>query len=188
MIDLVKTNSPVLQFISNFVPDNDFSSFSPELPEITLYYAAVATDRLSGKGNVIYDEYIFQTEQEATDSGLEYGIATWADINMFSDCGYTYSDVIVCTPQGRFVFHEIYMNEEEREWDTPSKCVYRAHGAPAVFSERVEEYLDLNYNDGARLLNLSCDNRNGQAVYTATLSSVTDGTFSINNLGEFLHH
>ncbi|ASA22719.1 hypothetical protein [Paenibacillus donghaensis] len=120
--------------------------------EITLYYAAVATDRLSDKGNVIYSEYIFQTEQEAIESGLEYSIATWEDINMFADCGYTYSGVIICTPQGRFVFHEIYMNEEEIEWNIPSKCVYRAYGSSERFSENVEDHLF--WNKGCALIGI----------------------------------
>jgi|GEM_PF-6394918 len=184
-INLQKESTDFNSFMPNPFPEQPSFSFSPTLPEITLYYAAIPTDKFSDKGNVIYSEYIFQTEAEAIESGLEYSIATWEDINMFADCGYTYPDVVVCTPQGKFVFHEIYMNEEEREWEIPSKCVYRAHGAPEAFSEKIEEFLTVNYNDGAELINVVCEVREGHEIYAATLYSEPENVFTFNTLGEF---
>ncbi|MFC3749265.1 hypothetical protein [Paenibacillus sp. GCM10012306] len=156
-----------------------FMSYNSSSPsEITLYYAAVITDE-----NPIITEYIFTTLQDATASGHAYRIATWEDINSLA----TYSDyhlqgTIINTPQGRFIWHEEYEEDITGEMIL-SDCMYRAYGAPEAFSKRVEEYLNVNYNEGAKLLNMSCGNHNGQTIYTAILSSAAEGTFSINSLG-----
>jgi hypothetical protein len=169
-------------FISNPSP-----SFSPIPPEVTLYYAAVPTDRISDSGSIAYNEYIFKTEKEAVESGLNYEIATWTIINELASTGHAFPDMIVCTPQGQFIWTDIY-NEDELSGELELfDCIYRAYGAPEAFSEEIEEYLSAHYYDNAELLSVSCVNREGLQVYEATLSSDEDSTFIINTLGEFTH-
>ncbi|QWU14385.1 hypothetical protein SAMN04487895_101694 [Paenibacillus sophorae] len=111
-----------------------------QLPELTLYYAAVATDRLSDRGNTIYDEYIYESELEAVASSNNYEIATWAIINMAADCGHYYPNKVLCTPQGKFILTEIYEEDMSGEYIV-NDSLYRALGAPVAFSEAVEYHL-----------------------------------------------
>jgi hypothetical protein len=115
--------------------------------EVTYYYTAT-------QGN----EYIFRTEVEAIASGLEYEVATWNDINDMADCGHNYPDVVVCTPQGKFQWVEVYEEDYFTGEMQLTKCVYRAFGAPESFSEIVEEYLDANYNDNSELHSVTVEN------------------------------
>jgi hypothetical protein len=169
-------------FISNPTP-----SFSPILPEVTLYYAAVPTERISNSGSIAYNEYIFKTEEEAVESGLNCEVATWSIINELAGVGHSFPDMIICTPQGRFLWSDICKEDELNGEMELYDCMYRAYGAPEAFSEQIEEYLAVHYHDGAELLNVSCLNREGLQVYEATLSSDEDGTFIINTLGAFTH-
>ncbi|OAB45983.1 hypothetical protein [Paenibacillus glacialis] len=140
-------------------------------PEVTPYYAAVPTDKVSDRGNIIFNEYLFLTLEEAMQSGLDYKAVTWTDINMLADSGHCFEDMIINTPQGRFEWvtqYECDYDDEEIETD----CTYRYVGAPEVFSEEIEEFLF--YNKEAELISISDVDSGDSRLYTA----------SINNLGE----
>lgn len=101
--------------------------------EITLHYAFVNRQH-----------YVFETEEEAIESGLKYRIATWEDINDMADGGHPFTGVIINTPQGRFVWVE----EEDEDCTTEqmytSDAVYRYYGAPDSFSKTVEDFIFWN--------------------------------------------
>lgn len=163
-INLQKESSP-FTFISNHLSDIQSLSFSPELPEVTLYYATVATDRLSERGNMIYNEYIL-TQQEASDSGLQCSIATWNNLNDLANGGHHYPDMIINTPQGKFIWTEIFEEDEYTGEIEMTDCMYRPYGAPVTFAETLEEYLFDNF--GAVLLSVSDNNGN----YNASIMNV----------------
>ncbi|AKG35264.1 hypothetical protein [Paenibacillus durus] len=135
-----------------------------QLPEVTLFYAAVPTNQISEKGNIIYNNYLFESKQEAIDSGNDYEIATWDIINMLADCGHHFKDKVIVTPQGKFIWTEIY----EEDWSGEqilNDCMYRAVGAPVAFSEAVEYHLF--WNKGSELLGIVED----AEVFKATLQN-----------------
>lgn len=113
--------------------------------EITLYYTAEPTERISEKGNMIYNEYIYESEEEAIKSGLEYNVATWSDINMLADGGNYFPGVTICTPQGKFIWTEIYGEDYYTGEKEMINCLYRYKGAPESFSEAVENRLFEDY-------------------------------------------
>ncbi|OMD78260.1 hypothetical protein [Paenibacillus odorifer] len=144
--------------------------------EVTYYYTAT-------KGI----EYIFRTEVEAIEAGLDYEVATWNNINDMADCGHHFPGVVVCTPQGKFKWVEVYEENYFTGEMEMAKCMYRAYGAPESFSEQIEEYLEANYNENGQLHSVVVEERNGSCVYVVTLSSDIDGRFVINSLGGFIH-
>ncbi|QWU13372.1 hypothetical protein KP014_15330 [Paenibacillus sophorae] len=148
------------------------TTVQPVLPEITLYYAAGATDRLSDRGNTVYNEYIFQTIEEANQSGLDYDIATWTNINDAANGGNAYKDVIICTPQGKFVWHVEYEEDVTGEL-IENDSMYRAVGAPERFSEAVEYHLF--WNKGSELVEIT----NEKGVYKAFIENVNGDTVTI---------
>lgn len=115
-----------------------------QLPEMTLFYATVATERLSDKGNLIFEEYLFNSKQETIDFGLDYQVATWDIINAAADVGNCYPNIIIHTPQGDFVGTEIYENDVTTNEMIESNFAYRPHGAPDHFCEAVEYHLFWN--------------------------------------------
>ncbi|OMD67612.1 hypothetical protein [Paenibacillus odorifer] len=115
-----------------------------QLLETSLFYAAESTERLTKRSNTIHNERLFKTELEAMASGLEYNTATWSDLNMLAELGHHYPDSIICTPQGRFLWVDIYELDELSEEMELTNCVYRCYGAPDSFSEELEEYFFWN--------------------------------------------
>ncbi|OMD66674.1 hypothetical protein [Paenibacillus odorifer] len=188
MISLNKVNKPVKVFEGVIDLNNKKGGqpcISKILPQATLYYASIPSDQFNENGSQIH-EYIFKTQTEAISSGLPYNIATWNNLNSLADNGHHFSNMIINTPQGRFIWHEQLEENFDGELEM-SSCMYRAYGAPEAFSEEIEEYLFSTYHDNGELLSVSCVNREGLQVYEATLSSDEDGTFIINTLGEFTH-
>jgi hypothetical protein len=108
---------------------------------VSLYYAATP---IKDNEQVTIIEYIYETEEEAIESGFDYDVATWRNINDLANSGYFSNGRILITPQGKFVGECIYESEEEGAWDAPSRCVYRSYGAPVAFSEAVEYHLFWN--------------------------------------------
>jgi hypothetical protein len=115
-----------------------------QLLEVALYYAAAPTERLSDRGNIIHSENVFQTETEAVESGLEHSMVTWSDLNMLAELGHHYPELIIYTPQGRFLWVDIYEEDELSGEMELINCVYRCYGAPDSFSEELEEYFFWN--------------------------------------------
>ncbi|MEC0091794.1 hypothetical protein [Paenibacillus macquariensis] len=118
-------------------------------PEVTLYYAAVPTDRVCDSGSTVNEEYLFHSEKEAIESQLEFRSATWTDINNLADGGHHYPEVIINTSQGRFEWVEVFEEDYDGEMELING-MYRHQGAPEVFSEAVEHHLF--WNIGSELI------------------------------------
>ncbi|WP_405168543.1 hypothetical protein [Paenibacillus sp. FSL H3-0286] len=159
-----------------------------QLPEITLYYAAVPNDQLSDSGTQLNNECIFQTLDEADASGFKYQVASWNDINNAADYyDEFYPDQIISTPQGKFIWTEIFEEDRYTEEIEMTKCVYRPYGAPVSLCEEIEDYLSKNHCYNANLLNVDSCYIDEVEVFSATIFSEIDGMFRINSLGGFEH-
>lgn len=110
------------------------------MTETKLYYAIESSGEDSSSGKEFYNEYIFESESEAVKSGHKYEVVTWNDINMAANCGIFYKDMIIVTPQGKFIWTEIEDKDISDE-TVVNDCMYRAVGAPVALSEAVEYHL-----------------------------------------------
>lgn len=198
MIDLIKPMSQVSNSIKLFegIIHHNANKVLQDIPliktcqfpEILLYYAAVPKAQVSESGNLLYNEYIFQTLDEAKASGFEYQVASWNDINNAADYyNEFYPDQIISTPQGKFIWTEIYEEDECTEEIEMTKCVYRPYGAPVSLCEEIEDYLSKNYHNNANLLKVDSCYVDGIEIFSATMVSEIDGVFRINSLGGFEH-
>lgn len=157
------------------------NAFKPELPEIIVYCAFVK-EKFNNNDAPVNNQYIFTSLDQAVESGLEYRVASWIDINEMADGGHIFKDVVINTPQGRFVWHEIC----EEDFDGTlilNDCMYRAYGAPEDFSKQIEQYLYANHHFNSKLIDVKPVLSEGVVVFIATLSSNIDGIFTLDSCG-----
>lgn len=145
-------------------------------PEVVLYFAEVATDKVSVTGNIVYTMHLFETLKEAQKSGFKYEIASWSIINELADLGVFIEDKIVVTPQGKFELISITEKDvDDSEVDV--NCIYNYVGAPLRLDEAITCHL--RWNKGSELLFITDSN----SIYTAYIQNA-DGhviSFYYNN-------